>query len=369
MSGCLYKAIRILPTKAKYNPFLVRWGNWEYWPPYLSNIPIVFYWFLYALRSRSLLFFTNVNPSIPTGGLFGESKSNILKLIPENHLPGYLLVRSPGKLPLNRLINLMEAQKIIFPCIVKPDVGERGRGVVKINNPRELQNYHQNQSVPYIIQEYLDLPLEFSILCYSIPGSDKQGITSVCQKEFLHVAGNGKSTLRELIEENPRALLQKERLEKAWGNDLLRIPSPDEEVLLEPIGNHCRGTKFLNRNDLISPALEQIFLPVLDKMEGVAYGRFDLRTQSINDLLQHGEFKVMEFNGVGSEPAHVYDPSYSMLRAYRDFKSHWKLLFEIHMAQKRRGNAVMTFRALRREWKTYRNLTRQSDFPQELVAL
>jgi hypothetical protein len=45
----------------------------------------------------------------------------------------------------------------------------------------------------------------------------------------------------------------------------------------------------------------------------------------------------MELNGVFGEPAHVYDPSFGMWRAYRDFYRHWRILFELSRAQVRLG--------------------------------
>jgi hypothetical protein len=164
-----------------------------------------------------------------------------------------------------------------------------------------------------------------------------------------------------LIDQNPRAILQKETL--ASRMDLQRIPGKGEYILLEAIGNHCRGTQFLNANAWISPSLTSHMLSLLEKMPGIHYGRFDLRTKSIEDISAGKNFLIMEFNGVGSEPAHIYDPAYPVRLAYRDIWHHWQILYAIYKEQKSRGIAPMrwkeTLQALRAyfAYKKKANLT------------
>jgi len=114
------------------------------------------------------------------------------------------------------------------------------------------------------------------------------------------------------------------------------VPAEGETLLLEPIGNHARGTKFINGNHLIDQTLRDVFQPVWENMEGVYFGRFDLKCASL-DALWRGEFTVMEMNGVFSEPAHVYDPANSIGGIYRDYYHHWKSMYHISRAQSKRG--------------------------------
>lgn len=37
----------------------------------------------------------------------------------------------------------------------------------------------------------------------------------------------------------------------------------------------------------------------------------------------------MELNGVSSEAAHVYDPDYKIVRAYKDIARHMKIIYRI----------------------------------------
>ncbi|MDX1407142.1 MAG: hypothetical protein R3330_03385 [Saprospiraceae bacterium] len=320
---------------------MIRLTNWEYWPAYITNIPVVFFWLWQAVRARDLLFFTAVNPGIETGGLFGESKRRINDKIPSEYLPRTIyLSGAHGAQAIN---DKMLQGGIRFPIILKPDVGERGFNVARVANREQLAAYVTDCNTDVILQEYIDYPLEFSILCYAFPDSDECGITSVCQKDFLTVTGDGKTTLRSLIRRRPRARLQWHKLGQR--NDLDHVPAAGEVVHLEPIGNHCRGTKFLNANHLIDTDLTAQLVGILRQMPGVQFGRFDLRTRSVEDLRKGRHFKILEFNGAGSEPAHIYDPSYPVGKAYRDLWHQWSLMRRIAVAQRKRGVRTMTLRA------------------------
>ena len=314
--------------------WLTKWTVWEYLPWWIANVPMYGFWLWFAARARHLVFFSNVNPAIPLGGAMGESKYDILQLLPPGILPKTVLVQggeSPGQ-----VTRTLEQAGIRYPLIAKPDVGERGFLVKKITSPESLQQHLERYPVKFILQEFLTLPLEMTVLFHHFPAENRFGITSVCVKEFLTVRGDGQASVRQLMQGNARAAFQLERFEREFPATLDKVPAAGETLLLEPIGNHCRGTKFLNGNHLIDKALLAAFEQVCKQMPGVLYGRFDLKCESA-EALRRSEFKVMELNGVFGEPAHVYDPSFGMWRAYRDFYRHWRILFDLHGAQRRLG--------------------------------
>lgn len=322
--------------------WLKKWTVWEYLPWWLANVPVYTFYSWFALRARHLFFFSNVNPAIPLGGAVGESKHGILKLVPDVVKPKTVLV-----LPDMTFENVRAAMQAIgldFPVVAKPDVGERGFLVQKFTAEGPLRQHLERYPVPFLIQEFLTHPLELSVLFHRFPDNGRFGVSSICIKEFLSVTGDGRSSIRQLMAVRPRAAFQLERFEQENPGLLDRIPESGEAVLLEPIGNHIRGTKFLNGNHLIDPALEAVFEQVCRQMDGVLYGRFDLKCASLEDLLK-GSFQVMELNGILAEPAHVYDPQYGVLRAYRDFYRHWQILFDLHKAQRNRGIRPTSHRA------------------------
>lgn len=316
----------------------IKWTVWEFYPMWLANIPVygIFAWF--ALRARHLFFFTNVNPAIPLSGALGESKSAILDLLPPEILPNTLVVE--GGIGTADLKAQIQRQGLRFPMIAKPDIGERGFLVQKIDHFEALVQHLGRFPVRFILQEMLEEPVELAILFHRFPlGPEKTphfGITSVCIKSFLAVTGDGIQTVRSLMELDARSAFQIPRFEHEYPDLLLEIPGDGVKLLLEPIGNHVRGTRFINGNDLIDTELMQAFEPICARIPGVLYGRFDLKCKSI-EALKRGEFKVMEMNGVFGEPAHVYDPNFGMWRAYRDLYRHWLILFQLHRAQLRLG--------------------------------
>jgi len=219
--------------------FVARWTHFEYLPSNIANLPVVGFWLWYALRTRNLFFFSNVNPSIPLGGAFGESKSAILRLLPDAIVPGWILVQ-PNQ-PIENILQLLGDAGIQFPLIAKPDIGERGFLVRKINTPEELAIHLRRYALPFILQEFLTMPNEGAVLFHRFPGTDGHfDITSICLKEFMSVRGDGKSSVRELMEKDVRHLFQIERFERNHTELLAIIPAPNEDFLLEPVGNQRR---------------------------------------------------------------------------------------------------------------------------------
>lgn len=322
------------------NKFFIKLTNWEYWPMEVANIPLIFIWLWFAMRARKLFFFSAVNPVIETGGMWGESKYNILQKIPKSHLPKTIFVKKESD--LNWIKNKLLELNLNYPIIAKPDIGERGTLVSKINNEPELIDYLNKNKIDFLIQEFISLPMELAVMHHRYPDEKNGRVTSICIKETLKITGDGKSTVRKLMERRVRASLQIERFEKEFPEMLEMIPRPEQTLELEPIGNHCRGTMFLNGNKYIDEKLNAVFNEVAVQMGDIYYGRFDMKCQSIEDLKNGQGFMVMEYNGIGAEPAHIYDPEYPFFKKYKDIYSHWKIIYQIYKIQKKRGVEAMS---------------------------
>lgn len=335
----------------RFRLWRIRWSHWEFWPFWAGVLPVAFSYLWFAARSRRWFFFSAANPAIPLGGAFGESKTDILKKIPASVLPK--TVFAPAGISLKNLLEKMAAEGLTFPVIAKPDVGERGFLVKKIHAPAELGRHLAENPADFIVQEFLNEPLEMALLFYRMPGDDGHfTLTSLCQKEFLSVTGDGRSTVGELMRRDKRAAFQLARFEQEKTGLLRQIPKPGERLPLETIGNHCRGAKFVNVNHLIDRDMTAAFEPLCRRLDGIFYGRFDLKCDSV-EALRRGECKVMELNGVLSDPAHVFDPAYGMWRAYRDYFRHWRIIYRISRANRRAGFAEPTFREVRAAARAY----------------
>ncbi len=337
--------------KIKNSIFYIKLTNWEYWPLSIANIPLIFTWLWFAIKARKLFFFSAVNPVIETGGMWGESKYNILKRIPQSHVPITVFVKKgTGFYPLKKEL---VKKKMEYPVIAKPDIGERGMLVSKIKNERELENYLNANDIDFLVQEFISLPMELSVMHHRLPGSSNGKITSICIKKTLEIKGDGVSTVKELMETTPRAKLQLARFEKQFPEILKHIPANGEALELEPIGNHCRGTMFLNGNEYIDDKLTEAFDEIAFQMRDIYYGRFDLKCNSIEDLKNGGEIKIMEYNGIGSEPAHIYDPSYPLFKKYQDIFFHWKTIYKIYKIQRKKGIKGMSVKEAAKRLKNY----------------
>ncbi|HXA02440.1 MAG TPA: hypothetical protein VNW99_10660 [Cytophagaceae bacterium] len=333
----------------KRSTFFTKILQWEFWPFTLFYFPILLYWLWLSIKARSFFFFSASNPSIETGGMMGESKIRILEQIPEAYLPKTFFVKAGEDITaLNRkLISF----NISYPLIAKPDVGERGRMVEKIKNAQEMESYLRLIRVDFIVQEFIGYPLELGIFYVRYPDETTGKVTSIVIKDFLKVIGDGQSTILELMKNYPRAAFQLARLGPKLGGLAEHIPATGEVVDLEPIGNHARGTTFLNGNDLIDQHLNEVFDSISKQIPGFYYGRYDLKCTSIEDLKLGKNIKIMELNGAGAEPAHIYHPHSSLLLAYKALFSHWRMLYEVSKQNHKHGIPYMSFSEARKKYK------------------
>ncbi len=279
--------------------------------------------------------------------MLGEYQITILDQIPNANKPKTRFITYPYSISL--IVKEIE-EEFKYPLILKPDIGERGWGVSKIQNRENLVDYLTSSNVNLIAQEYLNLPLELGVFYYRLPNQDMGTVSSIVVKKNLKVTGNGESTIRELINSNPRARLQARRLESKMNGQMSQIPEEGIEIELEPIGNHCLGTMFVNGNEHITESLTRSIDQLSKKIPGFYFGRFDLRCKSF-EALENGEFKVLELNGAGAEPAHIYHPGTPITEAYHQIFKHLDVLYQISYKNKESGISYMSFREGLNEWR------------------
>lgn len=301
--------------------------HWEHWPLLMFYIPNIPYAFFHGVKERNLVFYTATNPGIKNSGIGSESKFKILQMIPEKYIPKSVL-HIPG-IPITDTIASIKQAEISFPVIVKPDVGFRGILVKKIISEKALIGYLNRYEIDIIIQEFLDHKNECGIFYYRHPNEKKGTITSITLKEFSHVIGDGTSTVEQLISYDKRAKLYIDFIKENPALDLKRIPEKHEKVLLSSIGNHSKGTQFINGNHLINDTLRQSFDALNHQIKGWYYGRLDVKYNTLEEL-NRGDFKILELNGILAEPTHIYDAGKTTyLKALKTIRKHWKQLYRI----------------------------------------
>ncbi len=212
------------------------------------------------------------------------------------------------------------------------------RTYYKINTKEDLKAYLNDIEVDFLIQEFVNHPLELGVFYYRFPNEENGKVSSIVAKEMLYVEGDGKSTIKKLIENKPRARFQLDTLLEDYDEAFLNQVLPTgEKVELVSIGNHCKGTKFLDGTNWIDERLNQAIDQLAKEIPDYYFGRFDLRCESIDELKELKNFKIMELNGAGAEPAHIYQPGYSLLKAYRSIYHHIRVLSKISALNKKRG--------------------------------
>ena len=310
-----------------YHPFFIKLFNWEYWPFHIVHGPAFVYWFWLSFRARSFFFFSTSNPTIKNGGFLMESKKQIYDLIPTQYYPTTVFFKADST--KKEIMEGIRQKGLSFPMIGKPDIGMKGMSVKKLENEVELLEYAAGSKVDFLVQEFISFENEVGIFYYRYPNETHGHISGIVRKEFLTVTGDGKSTIKELLNEDKRHVLQIPVLKKTYGEKLHSILSNNEEYLLVPYGNHVRGAKFIDDSHLIDEELLQTVDNVCKKVNGFYFGRMDIRYNTWEELKQGKNFSIIELNGAGSEPTHIYDPKHSVFFAWKEIIRHNKILWRI----------------------------------------
>jgi hypothetical protein len=319
--------------------------SWEYWPVWLVYFPVGFYFLYLSIKARSFFFFSASNPTIENGGMFFSSKWKIFQLVPKEYYPTTIFIDNNEN--ISSIKDRMQKSGIVFPVIAKPDRGERGWGVKKIENIAELENYRKAMNITFLVQSYINYPIEISVFYYRHPLAKKGIVTSVTYKKLLTITGDGVSTIEKLILDNDRCFLQYDKLKMQSQIDFAKILNIGEQEVLVPYGNHVLGATFLNYNHIIDEQLTATIDNISKRIDGLYYGRYDLRCKSIEDLKKGINFSILEVNGTAAEAAHIYEPGYSFFKAQLEIAKHFKMMYEAAIENKKRGNAYISFNAFR----------------------
>lgn len=306
-----------------------RLTEWEHWPTYIYYVPLLPFFFLRFLKEGHPNHYLTANPGIRYSGNGTESKFNTLSLVPKKYRPISLLATPENRKNLEKKL---EELGLSFPLIAKPDRGFRGYLVKKIDSAQALSNYLNQVQTDVLIQEFISYSKELGIFYHRYPGQDRGQVTSVTIKEFLKVVGDGSKTIAELIHDDSRAYLYSDLFTRIHKQQIDRVLDPGEELVLSVIGNHSKGTRFVNGNHLINQELNAFMDRICKPMKGFYYGRLDIKYENHDQLLKGEAFKVIEVNGIISEPTHIYDATHekaSFLNALKTINSHWKIMSQI----------------------------------------
>ena len=279
-----------------------------------------------------------------------ESKKEIYDLIPSEYYPKTLLIEATETLEAIQE-KIKEAAREL-PLIAKPDIGLRGTAVKKIHNAEELAAYFSKANFNVLIQSLIPYENEIGLFYVKLPNQPGK-ITGIVAQEFMILTGNGKNTIRELLHQDKRYLLQLEVLEAEYKDKLNTILSEGETINLVPYGNHCRGTKFIDASNEITPEMMESFNTICNQIQGFHYGRMDIMFNSYEDLAKGKNFQIVEINGAISEPTHMYDPKHSLWFGWKELTRHFHYMYLISKNNHKKGVNYLTFKKGVREFKKH----------------
>ena len=336
----------------------------EFAPARLFYLPVVAYCAWLALRHRGAILPTNANPALPYSGFVGESKFEVLNQVqgPARQLIApYRRIRrmDTDAATLDAARTAMTSLDLGFPIVAKPDLGMRGAGVQLLKNQEDLQAYIRDfpHGGDFLLQELIDAEGEAGVFYVRQPGEEKGRILSLTLKYFPRVTGDGKMTLRQLIDTDPRAG-QLAHLYLDRHRDRLDTVIPmGQSVRLAFAGNHCRGTIFRNGNDYITDAMTASFDRIAHSIGEFFVGRFDVRFGDFSALQAGRGYRIIEINGAGGEATHIWDSRTRLHEAYATLMTQFRHLYEIGAQNRARGFAPPRLKDFLKAWTKERKLT------------
>ena len=266
----------------------------------------------------------------------------------------------PGNALAARLRSLDEVRSQLgldFPFILKPDVGQRGAGIKLIRSAEQAEAYLRQTSAPLVVQRYAPGPLEAGMFYYRFPHETHGHLFAITEKLFPVLVGDGKSSVTELVWNDPRARFMADKYLRRFSARQNQVLALGEELKLVEAGNHAQGCIFRDGSRLYTPELEARIDEISQKLTGFFIGRYDIRFASEHELRAGRNFQIIELNGAASEATSIYDARNSIFAAYRTLFQQWDLVFAIGHANRKRGCAPTKLSLVWQKWREFSRLS------------
>ena len=338
---------------------LKRFTRWGYWPASVVYFPIVvFNCFYLAIKYRGLMVFTAANPAIEDGGVINESKKDILKhlaLSGDEAIPNFLELLFEESLEVRKVKveKALSEGYINFPCVFKPNAGQRGTGVVVVHDQDELDFHLESMKEDHLLQAFCH-GREVSVFYYRYPTEKTGRVFSVTLKQLPEVIGDGQSTLLELILKHDKHVCMAQYLVSILKDRLDEVPKNKEVVILNEIGAHCKGTIFSDGQAHITTDLVTKINSIMCRDQGLCFGRFDIMVPDLESLEKGVNLKIIELNGVTSESTNIYDEKFSIFGAWKVLLKQWSIAYRIGHEQRALGNKPSSLIKIIQQILTYR---------------
>ncbi|MDF1755706.1 MAG: alpha/beta fold hydrolase [Verrucomicrobiales bacterium] len=359
LGATLMRLLALLATWKGRRMLLGKWKRltgWEFWPAsilYLFVLPTLV---RLAIRYRSFTVFTAANPALPCGGFAIEPKRLSLNALkPSGNVPAFRPVST-----IRDVEAFLAEEKLTYPIVLKPDEGERGRGVAIIRSQEEAETYLNAipENVIIIAQDFIE-GKEFGVFYYRYPHEETGRIYAITEKLLVTVTGNGHQTLEELVLADSRAVCMATFFLNKLSERRWEVPEKGKTVVLSALGTHSRGAIFRDGGHLNTPELTAEIDRITKHFEGFHFGRYDLKVPDAESLENGTSIKIIELNGVTSEATSMYDPVHSLFQGVKILRRQWEIAYAIGAENRDLGHRPASIGEL---FKNYRSFQKQNKF-------
>lgn len=213
----------------------------------------------------------------------------------------------------NKSVALIYANDIGYPVTLKPIFGSHGDLVyVNIKNEEELSSLLSHfDNKDFIIEKYFE-GREYRVFV------TKNGDYAVLNRDPAHVIGDGKHSIKELvdIENNRRAertnslcpiLIDDiaERFLNRQNISMSYVPKEDEKIYVRDTSNVAKGGVCVDCTDIVHPSVIEICMSLLNIFDGLPYAGIDFMTKDITQKQTKDSYAIIEVNTVPGVHMHV----------------------------------------------------------------
>lgn len=314
--------------------------KYEFWNPRLFEFPFYLYLGWQCLKRRiSIRTLAKANYALDHGEIGLSSKFESQMAFDQTYfMPTELIKDALGLAEKQQQISNF-ADQHGYPVVLKSNLGSVGKGIVKLEQAADIDKHTPRLLGDYILQKYTANPYECGVFFVRVGGEPK--ITGINKKHFPTVAGNGVDSIDTLARNHYRYTAHWDSFLQDFDTSV--VLAEGEVKQLSFIGSHTLGCKFTDDTHLNTPELEAAIFKFFESQPGFNFGRVDVKCVD-EASFQRGEFVVIEVNGVASLPTHMFDPKFSVWRAYKIFFEHAVYLAQAACENRHQAMNLMSYR-------------------------